>query len=162
MSSLSCLSVHLPFHSGEGIWGKGTGETPSVSLVCLIYLNLGGLQSNQTAINSLFIRGLHVCLLHMDEPQGHTVPLKGELWKVRAQGALRTRASCPSTPSALSFPIAMARPPALWGTLERLKRLLHLPRSPSFLPYSPTSPRPFSVLLAPSLSIPSGISCALC
>lgn len=72
VSSLS----HPPFHGGEGIWGEGTGETSSVSLVCLIYLNLGGLQSNQTAINSLFIRGLHVCLLHMDEPQDHTVPLK--------------------------------------------------------------------------------------
>lgn len=115
------------FHGGEGIWGNGTGETSSVSLVYLIYLNLGGLQSNQTAINSLFIRGLHVCLLHMDEPEGHTVPLKRELWKVRAQGALQTGASCPSTPSALSFPLSLARTPALWGKLERLRRLLPLP-----------------------------------
>lgn len=120
------LSIHLPFHGGEGIWGEGTGETSSVLMVYLIYLNLGGLQSNQTAINSLFIRGLHVCLLHMDEAQGHTVPLKRELWNVRAQGALQTRASCPSTPSALSLPLSLARTPALWGKLERLRRLLLL------------------------------------
>lgn len=34
----------------------------------LIYLNLEKQQSNQVIINSLFIRDLHVCLLHMDEP----------------------------------------------------------------------------------------------
>lgn len=53
----------------------------------LIYLNLEKQQSNQAIINSHFIRGLYVCLLHMDEPRGHTVPLKRHLWKVRAECA---------------------------------------------------------------------------
>lgn len=73
---------------------KEQGRFPVSLMVCLIYLNLEGLQPNQTAINSFFIRGLHVCLLHMNEPQGHTVPLKRELLKVRA-GSPPNRSSLP-------------------------------------------------------------------
>lgn len=69
----------------------------------LIYLNLEKQQSNQAIINSLFIRGLHVCLLHMDEPQGHTVPLKRQLLKVIELSVLSRHLS--------SFPFGPVLPP---------------------------------------------------
>ena len=118
----------------------------------LIYLNLEKQQSNQAVINSLFIRGLYACLLHMDEPQGHTVPLKRKV----------VRGKCCPGMSVLPLQCLLFPQPDLTGTrfLWGRERLMRLPLPSSFsrgpIPWVPPSlPQPIPAAPFPAFQVPS-------
>lgn len=130
----------------------------------LIYLNLEKQQANQAIINSLFIRGLHACLLHMDEPRGHTVPQKNYSWQrvIEPQRALQALELLPLLSQCSFSPTH----PDLTKTrfLGGKKGNVSEASSPIHLRSHPYCPRPMSSapLPAPSCSIQPSPSTSCC